>query len=356
MNQQEYHNAIKNCNIFARMSPDNKAQVVITLKELGENVMMCGDGTNDVGALKAADVGVGLLEQSIETTIDSDEFQPKLGAASIAAPFVSKHSTISACIDLIRFGRATLSSTIDLFKELSLNSLVSAYSMSVLFVQNVKSGEQQMVLSSLGAMLTMLSISWAKPLRQLSPERPFESQFNMYLVTSVILQSITHLITFQLVHNLVVGTGWVPAPFDYKVKFSPSLMNTAMFLTNNEMQVATFVSNYRGRPFMQGFFENKLFFYSVLFSFVLVTLLTFDSNDLLREIFQLVRFPSRQFQIKLSSYMIADLLLCLTFEKITLLFFTQKNKVAAKNEAVEDTTDNHTEQEDEELLEFFKDR
>jgi cation-transporting ATPase 13A2 len=61
-------------NIFARMSPDQKTKLVETLAELGYRVAMCGDGANDCGALKAADVGLSLSEAE----------------ASIAAPFTSR--------------------------------------------------------------------------------------------------------------------------------------------------------------------------------------------------------------------------------------------------------------------------
>jgi len=316
------------CNVFARMSPNNKATIVSRLKSFGFNTLMCGDGTNDVGALKKADVGVGLLEKSIETSVDDEEYKPKLGAASVAAPFVSKRSTISACVDLIRFGRATLSSTIDLFKLLSLNCLISAYSSSVLFIDNVKFGDQQMTIFALFLSVSFMAISWAKPVRKLSKERPFDSQFNPYLVTSVLLQFGVHLVILILTEKLVFSTNYQTPAFDFKVKFTPSLMNTAMFIITNEMQIATFVANYRGAPFMQSFLQNKLLFWSIAISTGLMVIILFDAVPEIRELFELVSFPSLQFRNTFGLYCLLDFILCILIEKVSLFFFTfvQKRK------------------------------
>ncbi|GAB5364809.1 hypothetical protein AAMO2058_001002200 [Amorphochlora amoebiformis] len=49
-------------HVFARMSPQGKAKVISSMQTFqGHHVLMCGDGGNDVGALKQADVGLALL-------------------------------------------------------------------------------------------------------------------------------------------------------------------------------------------------------------------------------------------------------------------------------------------------------
>lgn len=48
--------------VFARMSPDEKHELVEKLQSIDYCCGFCGDGANDCGALKAADVGISLSE------------------------------------------------------------------------------------------------------------------------------------------------------------------------------------------------------------------------------------------------------------------------------------------------------
>ena len=69
------------------MSPDEKHELVEKLQSIDYCCGFCGDGANDCGALKAADVGISLSDAE----------------ASVAAPFTSRQFDISCVPTLLRY-------------------------------------------------------------------------------------------------------------------------------------------------------------------------------------------------------------------------------------------------------------
>ena len=280
---------LKHAWVYARVSPKQKEDILLGLKDAGYTTLMAGDGTNDVGALKQAHVGVALLngtkedldkigkhfretkmkevyekqvammtrfkqpsppvpvqiahlyppgdknphyEKAMEreaqakaqiaaangeplpngtangalvqqtapppepqsngpkSTQDqkkqqamntasaladklsaslmddalTDDEPPtiKLGDASIAAPFTSKLANVIAIPNIIRQGRCALVATIQMYKILALNCLISAYSLSVLYLDGIKFGDGQVTISGMLMSVCFLSISRAK--------------------------------------------------------------------------------------------------------------------------------------------------------------------------------------------------
>ena len=67
-----YEDLVKNYNVFGRVRPDQKKELVVALQKLGNTVAMTGDGVNDVPALKTADVSVAMGEGASATKDSSN--------------------------------------------------------------------------------------------------------------------------------------------------------------------------------------------------------------------------------------------------------------------------------------------
>ncbi|GLE00333.1 hypothetical protein PINS_up009061 [Pythium insidiosum] len=164
-------------NVFARTSPQQKEQILLALNLAGKTTLMCGDGTNDVGALKRAHVGISIVSNPEAEDSARQRRRPEdaswgendestvvhLGDASIASPFTSKSSSIQIVKQLVRQGRCTLVTTIQMYKILGVNCLITAYYLSTLYIHGVKNGDQQLTVVGVCWLLRFLILMYLTP-------------------------------------------------------------------------------------------------------------------------------------------------------------------------------------------------
>ncbi|TCD66868.1 hypothetical protein EIP91_000766 [Steccherinum ochraceum] len=378
--------------VYARVSPSQKEYILTTLKTLGYTTLMAGDGTNDVGALKQAHIGVALLDGTPEdlqkiaehqknerikkvyesqlnisarfgqppppvppaiahlypnvveaqqkaaadlqvarkknpmekfdlTSItdklanleDEDEVPKiKLGDASCAAPFTSKLSNVSAISHIIRQGRCTLVATIQMYKILALNCLITAYSLSVQYLDGIKFGDYQVTITGMLMSVCFLCISRAKPVEKLSRERPLGNIFNLYVLLSVLLQFALHIVSLlyitQLSHQYEKQD-----VIDLEAKFEPNLLNTAIYLLGLSQQVSTFAINFQGRPFREGIRENSALWWGLVGASAVAFSGATDFFPELNRWLQIVVMEDL-FKLKLTATMAIDFLGCWVVE------------------------------------------
>ena len=102
--------------VFARTKPNDKAKIVMVYQQMGKKTSMCGDGANDCGALKQADIGLSLSQAE----------------ASISAPFTSQVTNIQSMVELIKECRAGLATNFSLFNIMAIYSLIQFSSTIIL--------------------------------------------------------------------------------------------------------------------------------------------------------------------------------------------------------------------------------
>lgn len=65
LSEPELARVVEECDIFAKLSPEQKAQIVTAIRNNGHTVGYMGDGINDAAAMRASDAGI-----SVDTAVD----------------------------------------------------------------------------------------------------------------------------------------------------------------------------------------------------------------------------------------------------------------------------------------------
>ncbi|KAI7829102.1 hypothetical protein BX661DRAFT_142712 [Kickxella alabastrina] len=251
--------------VYARMSPELKAELVVHLQKFGYTAGFCGDGANDCAALKSADIGVSLSEAE----------------ASVAAPFTSSIQDISCFIQILKEGRCSITTSFGCFKYMALYSIIQFTSCCLLYSYNVNLTDSQFLFIDLFIVLPIaVCMDRARPFSRLVPKRPSANLTSKKVLTSLI-GNVALVVVFQVAMFLMTeAQPWYvkPRPSDPTNPDSTPYtgdLNTSMYLfTTFQYLFAGIIFNI-GPPYRQPSHRNYTYLavVTVLLAFNLWVLL-----------------------------------------------------------------------------------
>ncbi|SCU78143.1 LAMI_0A03598g1_1 [Lachancea mirantina] len=264
-------------SIYARMSPDEKHELVEQLQKLDYIVGFCGDGANDCGALKAADVGISLSEAE----------------ASVAAPFTSGIFEISCVLDVIKEGRAALTTSFSCFQYMSLYSAIQFISITMLYSRGTNLGDFQFLYIDLLLIVPIaISMSWSKPYDRIVAKRPSANLVSPKILVPMVV-NILIIFLFQFTPWIIVQRmPWYVKPIVGGDDAVQSSDNTILFFVSNFQYVMTAVVLSVGPPYREPASKNPAFLLDIACSTLLSIVLMLQKPDgYLGRLFELTGMP-----------------------------------------------------------------
>ncbi|XP_051165501.1 polyamine-transporting ATPase 13A3 isoform X1 [Leptopilina boulardi] len=241
--------------IFARMSPDQKQQLVQEFQALGYYVAMIGDGANDCGALKAAHTGISLSDTE----------------SSVASPFTSRETNISCVLTVIREGRAALVTSFGIFKYMAAYSLIQFVSVMLLYgiesnLTDIEFLYIDLLIISILAFFFGRTKAYAGPLVKTPP---LNSLFSITPIISLLIQIL--LVSFFQYISL-----WHLRQMEW---FKPFVVaddkddvgcheNYTIFIISSFQYIMLAVVFSKGPPYRKSLFTN----YGLLSAFIILTI------------------------------------------------------------------------------------
>lgn len=285
--------------IFARMSPDEKHDLVDRLQDLGYTVGMCGDGANDCGALKAADIGISLSEAE----------------ASVAAPFTSQRPDISCVIEVIKEGRAALVTSFSCFKYMALYSLIQFTSITILYNLASSLGDFQFLYIDLFIILPVaVAMARTLPYPILHTKRPTANLLSkkvlLSMIGQVIICSAFQAFTFYLTRR---QPWYTPPKMDPDQLNVVNAENSAIFLVSSFQYITVAAVFSVGPPFRQPIYTNPMLLTSLTILTCFSLFFLFVKQGFFFDLLGLVEFPA-SFHWKLLVIVVLNTVACFVFE------------------------------------------
>ncbi|OAF70979.1 hypothetical protein A3Q56_01262 [Intoshia linei] len=226
------------CKVFARMSPDQKCHLVDSYQKLNYIVSMCGDGTNDINAMRMSHVGISVSKSEI----------------CAAAHFNTQQDGIECIENLIKEGRCAMVSSFCVLKYTAIASIIQGISMMVLYTVDSTMTDSMMIYSDLVITMSATFLIANNPTyKWIVPKKPNSN-----------LLKASNLITFAI-HSIIIVIvqcgSIIMLSKHYKSEWGSEYVDYAAYVLFN-LTIFQYLSGIfiycKGPPYRKSMIHNKL--------------------------------------------------------------------------------------------------
>ena len=263
LTDDQLDDTIENVRVCARVSPEHKMRIALSLKRLGHIVAMTGDGVNDAPALKAADIGVAMGIKGTDVTKEASDMV--LEDDNFATIVQAIQGGREIYTNVTKYIRLMLAANIDEFLEITVTAVlglpVPFLPIHILWINLVTDGLPALA----------LSIDPADPdIMKYPPRDPKEDilkRFGRFIIFAALVDFISDFIPFFWTYITVAGnTGdWELAATTARTVAFTSIVFFEFFLSYQCRSETKHIFQLG----LEGWTANKMLFISVMIGLAL---------------------------------------------------------------------------------------